>query len=241
MKTKGTNFYKTEQKVKKEKLLKSGRPVRDKKGKIIKAAEYQTRLPSGTQHRIDPNRRWFENTRVVGQKELEVFRESMQKTDPYQFVMRTKQLPIGLLHQSTHTVKRELQFQDTFGPKKTRKRPKLHVEGYDELHKKSEEMLDGYDSEQDGNKKKETGPILLRNPIFEKGQSKRIWNELYKVIDSSDVVLHVLDARDPEGTRCRHVENYLKKEKRHKQLVFVLNKVDLVPAWVTVCILYFEW
>jgi nuclear GTP-binding protein len=33
--------------------------------------------------------------------------------------------------------------------------------------------------------------------------SKRIWNELYKVIDSSDVIFMVLDARDPLGTRCR--------------------------------------
>ena len=27
--------------------------------------------------------------------------------------------------------------------------------------------------------------------VFEKGQSKRIWGELYKVIDSSDVVIQV--------------------------------------------------
>merc|ERR1719412_2324337 len=29
------------------------------------------------------------------------------------------------------------------------------------------------------------------------------------------------------------IEEYLKKEKQHKQLLFVLNKVDLVPTWVT--------
>ena len=29
--------------------------------------------------------------------------------------------------------------------------------------------------------------------MFEKGQSKRIWGELYKVIDSSDVVIQVLN------------------------------------------------
>lgn len=65
------------------------------------------------------------------------------------------------------------------------------------------------------------------------GQSKRIWNELYKVIDSSDIIIHVLDARDPIGTRCRNVENFIRKEKPHKQLIFVLNKCDLVPTWVT--------
>jgi hypothetical protein len=30
-----------------------------------------------------------------------------------------------------------------------------------------------------------------RDTIFEKGQSKRIWGELYKVLDSSDVVIQV--------------------------------------------------
>jgi nuclear GTP-binding protein len=43
----------------------------------------------------------------------------------------------------------------------------------------------------------------------------------------------VLDARDPAGTRSSHIENFLRTEKPHKQLVFVLNKVDLVPTWVT--------
>lgn len=56
-----------------------------------------------------------------------------------------------------------------------------------------------------------------------------------QVVDSSDVVIQVLDARDPMGTRCRHVERYLAREKPHKHLIFILNKVDLVPTWLTVC------
>ena len=51
------------------------------------------------------------------------------------------------------------------------------------------------------------------------------------MIDSSDVVIQVLDARDPMGTRCKTVERYMKTETPHKHLIFVLNKCDLVPTW----------
>ena len=46
--------------------------------------------------------------------------------------------------------------------------------------------------------------------------------------------MKVLDARDPQGTRSKHIEQYLCKEKPHKHLIFLLNKCDLVPPWVTV-------
>ena len=54
------------------------------------------------------------------------------------------------------------------------------------------------------------------------------------MIDSSDVVIQVLDARDPMGTRSQSIETYMKKEKPWKHLIFVLNKCDLIPTWVTV-------
>ena len=60
-----------------------------------------------------------------------------------------------------------------------------------------------------------------------------IRGELYKVLDSSDVILEVLDARNVPGTRCAHIENHLKKNASHKQLVIIINKCDLVPNWVT--------
>lgn len=40
-----------------------------------------------------------------------------------------------------------------------------------------------------------------RDKRMSAGQSKRIWEELHKVIDSSDVLVQVLDSRDPMGTR----------------------------------------
>lgn len=160
--------------------------------------------------------------------------------DPYSFVVRTKQLPLGLVIESDKQQKMHLldadPFDQTFGPKAQRKRPKLKVSDMSELATKVTDQLDGYVSDKDKDLPQDITGIRkeLQNPIFAKGQSKRIWNELYKVMDSSDVILHVLDARDPMGTRCYNVEKHLKAEARHKQLVFVLNKCDLVPTWVTV-------
>ena len=47
------------------------------------------------------------------------------------------------------------------------------------------------------------------------------------------MLLQVIDARNVPGTRCRHLETYLRKHAPHKHLVFILNTCDLVPTWVT--------
>ncbi|XP_039628896.1 guanine nucleotide-binding protein-like 3 [Polypterus senegalus] len=52
--------------------------------------------------------------------------------------------------------------------------------------------------------------------------------EIQKVIDASDVILEVLDARDPRGCRCPQIEETILKSQK-KKLLLVLNKVDLVP------------
>lgn len=44
--------------------------------------------------------------------------------------------------------------------------------------------------------------------------------------------MKVLDARDPNGTRCKHLEQHLKKNARHKHLLLLLNKCDLVRGRV---------
>mmetsp|Transcript_21881 Transcript_21881/g.52059 ORF Transcript_21881/g.52059 Transcript_21881/m.52059 type:complete len:603 (+) Transcript_21881:126-1934(+) len=71
-----------------------------------------------------------------------------------------------------------------------------------------------------------------KDDLFLKGQSKRIWGEFFKVVDCSDVILHVIDARNVPGTRCNMIERHIRDNASHKHLVFVLNKVDLVPNWV---------
>lgn len=217
------------------------RPKRDRKGKVLKHELQSKELPDT---RIQPDRRWFGNTRVVNQKELEFFREELQKrmSSSYNVILKEKKLPLSLLndHQKqsrVHLLDTE-PFQDAFGPKGKRKRPKLLAADYESLLKKADKSHDDFDekyaenatnegSEEDGFRD------LVRHTMFEKGQSKRIWGELYKVIDSSDVVVQVLDARDPQGTRCYHLERHLKEHCKHKHVVLLLNKCDLIPAWAT--------
>lgn len=57
---------------------------------------------------------------------------------------------------------------------------------------------------------------------------------LRKVLEMSDVVIEVLDARDPVGTRCRAVERELKSlDGGRKKLVLVLNKIGTFPLFLS--------
>lgn len=237
-------------------MYKEGKAQRNKEGEIIKAASYQSRdIPNA---RIEPNRKWFTNTRVVSQDTLSAFREAMAEkaNDPYQVLLKSNKLPMSLIRdgQDTNGIKQHRAkmavesspFSEVFGPRAQRKRVKLSVSNLDDLADDTEKSMDTYQERLEqakllsGNSGEADADDAERQysmaiePVFDKGQSKRIWNELYKVMDSSDVVIHVLDARDPLGTRCRSVEKYLKEEAPHKHLIFVLNKCDLVPASVAV-------
>mmetsp|Transcript_23575 Transcript_23575/g.36362 ORF Transcript_23575/g.36362 Transcript_23575/m.36362 type:complete len:537 (-) Transcript_23575:14-1624(-) len=60
-------------------------------------------------------------------------------------------------------------------------------------------------------------------------QSRRAYlRELKKVVENADVILQVLDARDPMGSRAGAVEDLI-LSRSDKRMVLVLNKVDLVP------------
>ncbi|XP_054264231.1 nucleolar GTP-binding protein 2-like [Macrosteles quadrilineatus] len=238
---KGVAKVRTKATINRLQMYRNFKAKRNKVGKIISPAPFQGRLPQGTVARVEPNRKWFENSRVIGQNALQKFQDELGKAmkNPYDVVMKSTKLPITLLnekskHERVHILETE-SFESVFGKKKRRKRPNLLVRDEEHLSEVVNTVTDTYNDSNDFNiVKEDTGERdVARDWIMDAGQSRRIWNELYKVIDSSDVVINVLDARDPQGTRCPQIEKFLKTEKPHKHLIFVLNKVDLVPTWVT--------
>ncbi|XP_076935564.1 nuclear/nucleolar GTPase 2-like [Bidens hawaiensis] len=180
------------------------KPKRDAKGNILKHDLQSKELPST---RIQPDRRWFGNTRVVNQKELEFFREELQTrlSNNYNVIIKERKLPMSLLndHQKqarVHLLDTE-SFADAFGPKGKRKRPKLMVSDYESLVKRADGFHDAFEEKCGGvdptDENVDGFRDLVRHTMFEKGQSKRIWGELYKVIDSSDVVIQVSGVPTP--------------------------------------------
>lgn len=116
---------------------------------------------------------------------------------------------------------------------------------YDEEHASEDEDMDEDDDEMDEDDEggltfdDSNAPDLVsgQNPIKE--SSRRAFDKVFKnVTEAADVVLYVLDARDPEGTRSKEVEReIMTAQGGEKRLILILNKIDLVPppvlkAWL---------
>jgi ribosome biogenesis GTPase A len=53
------------------------------------------------------------------------------------------------------------------------------------------------------------------------------WSQIWNLVSKADMVLHILDARDPLSTFSRRLVNIV--EKKGRKLIVVINKADLVP------------
>lgn len=93
------------------------------------------------------------------------------------------------------------------------------------------------DDEMDEDDESEDEPI--NDPAFKNATSRKAYDKVFKqVVEQADVVLYVLDARDPEGTRSRDVErSVMAAASGGKRLILIVNKIDLIPpkalkAWL---------
>lgn len=182
--------------------------------------------------KIAPDRRYFGNVRTITQDELANYQNAYKEVtnDQYQVILHRRKLPQSLVRDEESKSKYDLlkaeSFEKTFGKKAQRRKPNLEANSMKALVEKAQEQNENYAIS------KTNITSVDDNKDIEMGQTKRILGEVYKVIDSSDVIIEVLDARDPLGTRSRKLEEFMAKETPHKHLVFLVNKCDLVPKWV---------
>ena len=223
-------FYRTKAKIKLLNLYKS-KPSNDR----FKRPEQPAR--------IEPDPRWFGNIRTIDPKKLEQMRKEIinkqsNNNDPYNIFIGSSHLPQSLINPLSNEgkIKNKLtSFDETFGKNSRRTKPNLQVYTMEELADATNKMREEYKLEKDSNlnylnEEEKIGPEMK---YMKAGQSKRIYSELLKVIDASDVLCEILDARDPLGTRCAYLEYFIKKNCPHKHIIYILNKCDLVPIYVT--------
>lgn len=70
-----------------------------------------------------------------------------------------------------------------------------------------------------------------QNPKEQKAK-KAFMKDFHKVLETADIIVEVLDARDPETCRCREAEKIISGMKGEKKVIIVLNKIDLVPLQI---------
>ena len=103
-----------------------------------------------------------------------------------------------------------------------------------------EEAMDEDESEAGGVRIDPVETFATPSGPFNPDSSRRAFDKIFKsVLERADIILYVLDARDPDSTRSRDIERQVRAaDKGEKRLILILNKIDLVPppilkAWLT--------
>uniref|UniRef100_A0A7N0RIK3 CP-type G domain-containing protein n=1 Tax=Kalanchoe fedtschenkoi TaxID=63787 RepID=A0A7N0RIK3_KALFE len=59
-----------------------------------------------------------------------------------------------------------------------------------------------------------------------------IWRQLCRVLELNDLLVRVVDARDPLFYRCPDLEAYAREIDEHKKTLLLINKADLLPQYI---------
>jgi nuclear GTP-binding protein len=103
------------------------------------------------------------------------------------------------------------------------------VDSYEDMMAKSAERARQFEISTNGTRALEESLRTVAAETSEIAQTrKKFYDDLVKVTNTADVVLVVLDARDPQSCRSEKLETDIRAN--GKRLVFLLNKIDLVPA-----------
>ena len=61
---------------------------------------------------------------------------------------------------------------------------------------------------------------------FEK--NLEVWKQLWRVVERSEVIVQIVDARNPLLFRCPDLEKYVKEVDSSKKTILLVNKSDLL-------------
>lgn len=59
-----------------------------------------------------------------------------------------------------------------------------------------------------------------------------IWRQLWRVLERSDLVVTVVDSRNPLFYRCPDLEKYVQEIDSQKKTMLLVNKADLLPVYI---------
>lgn len=55
-----------------------------------------------------------------------------------------------------------------------------------------------------------------------------MWRELWRVVEKSDIIVQIVDARNPLLFRSKDLDDYVKEVDPAKQILLLVNKADLL-------------
>ena len=69
------------------------------------------------------------------------------------------------------------------------------------------------------------GPAVTACVSSAERSRRAFYKEFVRVVEAADVILEVLDARDPLAYRCREVEQFIRSADPNKKIILLLNKI----------------
>ena len=185
---------------------------------------HKTRRDIKAQKRNDRKNLAF-NTLLNNQSNLKY--KSQNFTTPK--LISQKQKIIDELNRKQKTGARQ-QLIENLNQKLNDKNPSEYINLYQLMEdSKSNQKLYNVDSDQNlvSNQEKKNSEKKLN--VINKDLSRKLYIKiLEQVLENSDVILEVLDARDPLSCRSKEIENKINLIK-NKKIILVLNKIDLIP------------
>ncbi|KNC33333.1 hypothetical protein FF38_00941, partial [Lucilia cuprina] len=100
-----------------------------------------------------------------------------------------------------------------------------HAEGENDA-----EDMDMSDDQMDSSEEEEDLELGTAFMELKQDSSKKVFEKhFHHVLEACDIIVYVLDARNPLDTRSKEIESQIMKLP-NKRLVFAINKIDLVPT-----------